>query len=850
MNGTILSRSALLLATLIPGPYIHAQPPATDSAALPPACPQPSTGSGPVRLAVGTPMVALRHGEGAATVTVANSSDAPVALELSAQPLTECASHAVLAKSQITIAAPDQVKTLAPNASVTARIAIAGVTDASMAQAVLENGGIPIGSISVVELDAPLNVTVASPEQSLDYSYNEPVSLPLKNGDPMPYHLSWEFLIEGTVISSGVVDIPAGGTAAIPLKQSCGGYGAKPFCQGYSFVDPIHPTLKPGVLSLGLIAPGSIPHGLLPSHAVPLTLVMRRVGPTTSLVLSYGYAALILLLGGLLSFLASSVLPIMQRKGDLRALLQEIANRTSTISIRVDSYLRVLLRLERKRIEAAIATSSPWVPTSNDPLTHVPSAMDVLNTRLFAAERLDELRRKHDQISGTAPPSVTDSIDVALQTAAEQLHTTTLSDAELSAANASLARAQSLLDLLDDSTALAKLIAGNLAALKTRIAAFPLTFYEDLQAALPGLFVILDRGFEDPKNIVRPMFFAIDHGIAAIHLLLDYAMVRITVPSSPSHLPTTMPDADSAWAAPQAALVSPEACSDLGDAARKRLLDRQCILFNLLGTLSWLALREAALLVQEMREDIYEEDVLAEITKPGQAQIAIDTQRTRPLLPIFFSIGFKDPRFNNAAALRRLICHWSFPDGLQELSWKVCHYFSGNERIPAMSPDLIGQPVPQPFAVPSATVATGEPAPPQPIRRRFHLPFRRPHRRPRLQHFVIFAAVSGRHSQQAREVPVPALRTTIVLERTARTDKARLVAEVLRFLIAFGIALAGLVSGALDQLSKLDFIPATIAILALGFGANSIKNLLTQPAPPAPLPVKTKAPVTTPVARE
>jgi hypothetical protein len=94
------------------------------------------------------------------------------------------------------------------------------------------------------------------------------------------------------------------------------------------------------------------------------------------------------------------------------------------------------------------------------------------------------------------------------------------------------------------------------------------------------------------------------------------------------------------------------------------------------------------------------------------------------------------------------------------------------------------------------------------------------------------------------------LRTTIVLERTARTDKARLVAEVLRFLIAFGIALAGLVSGALDQLSKLDFIPATIAILALGFGANSIKNLLTQPAPPAPLPVKTKAPVTTPVARE
>ena len=36
-------------------------------------------------------------------------------------------------------------------------------------------------------------------------------------------------------------------------------------------------------------------------------------------------------------------------------------------------------------------------------------------------------------------------------------------------------------------------------------------------------------------------------------------------------------------------------------------------------------------------------------------------------------------------------------------------------------------------------------------------------------------------------------------------------------------------SGALSQLGKLDFVPATIAIVALGFGADSIKNLLTQP---------------------
>ena len=827
MNGKRLSRSVLLLATLMAGPILQAQPPASGAIAVSPACTQPATPNGPLRLVPEARTLAVRHGEGAASVSVVNTSDSPVPLDLAAQPATECTSNAVLPSAKLTITTPDQVKSLAPNASVSIQVAVTGLTDASIAQTTIENAGVPIGSVTLIELDAPLNIAVTAngtADKPLDYSYKQPITLSLTNGDPIPYHLGWQFLIEGNVISQGVLNLPANATELIPLKEPCTSRARADFCKGYSIIDPIHPTVKAGVLRLSLLAPGTVAEGILPTRSVPVTLVMRLVGPTISLLLSYGYAALILLLGGLLSFLASSVLPVMQRKGDLRSQLQAIANRTSTISIRVDSYLRVLLRLERKRIEASIGAASPWVPSSNDPIAHVAVAMDVLGKRLTAAERLDELRRKHDQISGSAPPSVIDNIDFVLQTAAEQLHSTMLTDAELLAANACLAKAQAMLDLLDDSAAVAKLIAANMVALKTRLGVFPLSFYEDLRAALPGLFAVLDRGFDDPQNIVRPMFFAIDHGIAAIHLLLDYAMVRVTVPSSPSHLPQPVPDADSAWAAPQAALVSPDACAQLGNASRKRLLDRQCTLFELLGTLSWLALREAALLVQEMREDIYEEDVLAEITKPGQAEIAIDTQRTRPLLPIFFSIGFKDPRFNNAAALRRLVCHWCFPDSMHELSWNVCHYFSGVERVPATPPQACD---PQLAAPSPAPIPVSQDAPK--VR---WLPFRRRHRRPPLQHFVIYAAISGRRIQQSQELPVPPLRTTIVVQRTKPADQARLVAEVLRFSIAFGIALAGLLSGALDQLSKLDFIPATIAILALGFGANSIKNLLTQPALP------------------
>jgi hypothetical protein len=62
------------------------------------------------------------------------------------------------------------------------------------------------------------------------------------------------------------------------------------------------------------------------------------------------------------------------------------------------------------------------------------------------------------------------------------------------------------------------------------------------------------------------------------------------------------------------------------------------------------------------------------------------------------------------------------------------------------------------------------------------------------------------------------------------------------FAIAFAVALAGLLSGALEQLTKLDIIPASIAIIGLGFSASAIKNLLTQSAAPqTPAPAPTPA---------
>jgi hypothetical protein len=91
---------------------------------------------------------------------------------------------------------------------------------------------------------------------------------------------------------------------------------------------------------------------------------------------------------------------------------------------------------------------------------------------------------------------------------------------------------------------------------------------------------------------------------------------------------------------------------------------------------------------------------------------------------------------------------------------------------------------------------------------------------------------------------VPPLKKTIQIQSPATTERSRFWAEILQFAIAFGIALAGLLSGALEQLQKLDIIPASLAIIGLGFGASAIKNLLTQsaaPQTPTPAPAPASA---------
>ncbi len=706
-----------------------------------------------------SPSVVIRGGAGAADFKLINDGPQPIPLDLKADAFVDAAADTELAKPKITFttvpggASPPAA--IQANQSVEIKAQVTDFAGATEATATLFNGTAEIGQLLATAIDVPLNISIdgsGAGDKSLAYTEDRDAILTLKNGDAQAYPLHWQLFLDGRVVGEAETSLPPNGLARIPLKPNPG---------AYTLTDWIHPATKTGTMVVRLARRGSFPDEMLPARQFPVTLEMSPSSPSWTVFRSYLYVAIILLLGGVLSLLGSSLLPNLLRKISLRSQIADLANRTSSISTRVDSYLRVLLRLERKKIDMLLQEAGLLSLTEGEVFDQVAAAIDRLTKRLVIAERMDELWRRFEIACASAPPSLTNEVDKILQAAAEQLHSFSLPDEDLAASNKLLDKATDSLNLLDNSDALAKRIADNFRQLQAREAIFPPEYFADLRTSLAGIFGMLDRDYGNVANLTKEMFFAVDHAIAAIHTALDYAIVRA---STASHATRN--------------------CDDAGQLASERLIKRECELVYLLGTLSWNALREATILVQEMREDIYVADVLDELGKEKQAEVVFDTQKARPYLPVFFSISFKDPRFNGAAAIKRLSSHWNFPKELVENGWKVCHFFEADD--------------------------TGE----------------------HNEHKVtIEAVVRSRRNPGLQKV----LKHQIAVQpRAVDRQYSRLFAEAVQFFIAFGVALAGLLSGALEQLGKLDFLPATIAILALGFGADSIKNLLTKAARKSP----------------
>ena len=213
---------------------------------------------------------------------------------------------------------------------------------------------------------------------------------------------------------------------------------------------------------------------------------------------------------------------------------------------------------------------------------------------------------------------------------------------------------------------------------------------------------------------------------------------------------------------------------------RKCLEEHENDLLNYMNQQSWDSLRSARLLLRQMKEDIWSKDVLKEITAqhPGLS-IEMDPELVRANLPVRLKACFHRKELNRSAARNKFTCVWDFGhNNLREKGWAVSHYFpeKGTYKLKAWFEDSNGHP--------------------------------------------IKAGGSGDQITLKKEIEVTPDKSL--------KSKDRFYVEALRLSIILIATLFGLMAGAREEILKLDISAGLIAVFLLGFGADTIKNLLTQ----------------------
>jgi hypothetical protein len=196
------------------------------------------------------------------------------------------------------------------------------------------------------------------------------------------------------------------------------------------------------------------------------------------------------------------------------------------------------------------------------------------------------------------------------------------------------------------------------------------------------------------------------------------------------------------------------------------------------------ALRMAQVLVTAMRQNKSGQDLVEALGK-GAASIIVDPVPVKPNAPVRLELRFEEDELNEAAIRQKFRCRWDFGDGTRrESGWQVAHAFSRGQ-------------------------------------------------------FAVGVTVSNLEGQAIEhcDMPIdvgdgPAVGNAAVRLMRWLTPHAETMLEASRLALILAIALFGLMAVAQQQAQNVTWLEAVGAVFALGFGADTVKNLVTQKPPP------------------
>jgi len=689
-------------------------------------------------------------------IYLSNPTEKEISLSLSADDFKSQTSGLGL-DTKVVFAAPLQTTgqsvyeaKLPVGTTATVKVEVSNFLEAGEATAHLCNFGEPIGTLRATKWRPAFAVKIMSPtpdKPEFSFTKSRPRQITLKNDDAMTYQVAVAAEVDGIWSAASRVTLTPNGSTSLELN---------PREEWFPKSAAIKERNSDGSIRIQWPASQAGSQPALVERIIPFKAHLNSLGEFWQATWGYLFVLGFVILGGVCSMVLSNWVPNRLSRADIEEQLNDLARQTTGLSSRIDSGLRVFLRVERNRLLRLLR--SRWIFSANFPdvVKQCSDKIAVLSKQIDLAGQLDRAREALEPLLQSEPiPVKINLVDRDLQKAADLLRRCDCTAEDLDAAKALILGATDRIGKMDqpDPDLVEKLTA-RIESLKTYV---NLTPEPDALIELKKLFPKLFGSF-DPLAAAKlepTQYSSVDLVTAQLELVRRYQAYYDSNPPPPN-----FPKQDEGV---------------------------RCFHTDTIS-----GLRRAKLLLREIKEGIYVEQIEGAIAQ-RKVEIVVEPAPAEDQLARF-TVRFSSDDLNAAAARDELRCEWNFGhDNLKETGWEAYHYF------------------------------------PPPRRGYWHRLWRRlwPWKKPESTTYTVQATFSKRIPGPEDPKPLSIPKVIDVPEPPANSSADRNLAEGVRLGIALVIALIGLLAGAREQLTKLDVIPAAIAVFLLGFGADTIKNLIS-----------------------
>lgn len=680
---------------------------------------------------------------------------------------------------------------LGANACVDIKLDVTGLWQAGFYSAQLRNGDTAIASIKALRYQVPFNIRADGPTPeavSVEMTRGSLARIRLRNDDDMKYRFVWTLDLGGDEYTN-TAEIGARGRTTLSFEPKADGFNV--FESGF-----LRSGAKSGMLTLAFEPDTSVRELPVPQKRYPVTARVNYYSPDTQRIVNWVAILVVLLVGIAISFLVSYVLPTQKKRVDIKQRLADLEGRLAGVGDVIDSRILSLLRVEKNRLRAEIDELLPIFPQSAIELPKLNDRIDWLGKRIELTLRAADLLESVSTAEATLAFPEADAIRAHCREIADVVRKASPAAGDFAQAEDQLRLAEAIVEQADTDppeelvTKLTERAGHARQAIPSVVAdGSGWKVCEDVLRKLTELPNL-------PPTVTRPDYVRLARRVCQAELLVQYAELVES---------------------------SADACM------RKRRLARAEDLLRALKDGPDQSHERARDIVYQVEQNVSREDLIAEMSRMKESNPQADKSEHAPLITplrveldpprplayqlVTFRVRFQRPGLDSAIAQDEIPCVWYVdgqeieervlatekcvhgPDGHHARGWLVGHFFGEKPTN-------------------WRTMRARTPG--------------RARTAPRLKDHEVS------HGRPTYEVSVHfpdtglTLSRRVTLERTKDYVESRSMLALASLGITLLIVAFGLLAGAQERLQSLDWLSGTLAVLILGFGADTLKTLISR----------------------